>query len=89
MPFILSNWEKPRRQQNHLGLGSGVYEIVDDYDTDTYRAVYAVKLGQKIYVLHTFQKKSHRGRKTPQREINLIKRRFKQAQELAKKESLS
>ncbi|MCI5120304.1 MAG: hypothetical protein D3908_03750, partial [Candidatus Electrothrix sp. AUS4] len=26
--------------------------------TDTYRAVYAVKLGDNIYVLHTFKKKS-------------------------------
>lgn len=71
------------------GLGSGVYEIVDDHDTNTYRAVYAVKLGRKIYVLHAFQKKSPRGIKTSQRHVNLIKRRLKQAQELAKKESLS
>jgi phage-related protein len=81
--------ETPTSAKPFKGLGSGVYEVVDDYDTNTYRAIYAVKLGEKIYVLHAFQKKSPRGRKTSQRDINLIKRRFKQAQELAKKENIS
>lgn len=63
---------------------SGVFEIKSDYDRDTYRAVYAVKLGDEIYVLHCFQKKSTRGIKTPQKEIDLIRRRLKIAQELAK-----
>ena len=55
------------------GIGSGVWEIVARYDTDTYRAVYTVKIGEKIYVLHAFQKKSTRGIRTPKREIDLIK----------------
>ena len=38
------------------GVGSGVFEIRSDYRTDTYRAVYAVKLGERVYVLHCFQK---------------------------------
>lgn len=63
---------------------SGVFEIVSDYDKDTYRAVYAVKLGDEIYVLHCFQKKSTRGIKTPKKEIDLIRRRLKIAQDLAK-----
>ncbi len=63
------------------GVGSGVYEIVKRYDTDTYRAVYAVKIGEKVYVLHAFQKKSKRGIKTPQVDIDLIKQRYKDAQE--------
>lgn len=78
--------ETPTSAKLFRGVGSGVYEIVDDYDTNTYRAVYAVKIGEAIYILHCFQKKSRRGIKTPQRDINLIKRRFRQAQELAKKE---
>ena len=64
------------------GIGSGVFEIRADYRTNTYRAVYSVKIGNKIYVLHCFQKKSKRGIKTPQKEIDLIKRRLKIAQEL-------
>lgn len=63
---------------------SGVFEIVSDYDRDTYRAVYAVKLGDEIYVLHYFQKKSTRGIKTPKQEIDLIRRRLKIAEDLAK-----
>ena len=64
------------------GVGSGVFEIRSDYRTDTYRAVYAVKIGDRVYVLHCFQKKSKRGIKTPKKEVDLIKRRLKMAQEL-------
>lgn len=60
----------------------GVFEIVENFLSDTYRAVYAVKLGNKIYVLHCFQKKSTQGIKTPQKEINIIKSRLKIAQEI-------
>lgn len=61
------------------GVGSGVYEIVKRYDSDTYRAVYAVKIAETIYVLHAFQKKSKKGIKTPQADIELIKQRYKDA----------
>jgi phage-related protein len=64
---------------------SGVFEIVDNYDKDTYRVVYAVKLGEKIYVLHAFQKKSKTGIKTPKQDIDLIKQRLKAVKELEKK----
>ena len=64
------------------GVGSGVFEIRSDYRTDTYRAVYAVKIGERVYVLHCFEKKSKRGIKTPKKEVDLIKRRLKMAQEL-------
>jgi phage-related protein len=60
-------------------VGSAVYEIVKRYDTDTYRVVYAVKIGETIYVLHAFQKKSKQGIKTPQADIELIKQRYKDA----------
>ena len=64
------------------GVGSGVLEITARYDTNTYRAVYTVKLGENIYVLHAFQKKSTRGISTPKREIDLIKQRLKMAREM-------
>ena len=69
------------------GFGSGVFEIVEDYKSDTYRVVYAVQIGEAIYVLHAFQKKSTRGIKTPQREINLIRQRLKMAQEMENERS--
>ena len=62
---------------------SGVMEIRSNYERNTSRAVYATKIGDKIYVLHAFQKKSKKGIATPKKEINLIKRRLKRARELA------
>ena len=62
---------------------SGVMEIRSNYASNTYRTVYTTKIGDRIYVLHAFQKKSTRGIQTPQKEINLIKRRLQRAQELA------
>jgi len=49
---------------------------------DTFRAVYTVKFKGVIYVLHVFQKKSKSGIKTPKAEIDKIKVRLKQAEQL-------
>jgi phage-related protein len=64
--------------------GAKVLEIVSDYQTDTYRAVYTVKFDARVYVLHAFQKKSRKGIATSQSDIELIRRRLKQAEELHK-----
>ena len=61
--------------------GAGVLEIVDDFDGDTFRAVYTVRFSEAVYVLHAFQKKSKRGVATPKAEIDLIERRLKRARE--------
>jgi len=61
--------------------GSGVLEIVDDFDGDTYRAVYTVRFAKVVYVLHAFQKKSKRGVATPKSELDLIEQRLKRAGE--------
>lgn len=68
------------------GLGSGVFEIVERCNKDTYRLVYGVQIGEKIYVLHAFQKKSKQGIATPKQDIDLIKQRYKEAQEDARNE---
>lgn len=60
--------------------GAGVLEVVDDYDGDTYRAVYTVRFAGAVYVLHTFQKKSKSGIATPQSDIALIDKRLKDAE---------
>ena len=73
---------KHRNAKPLIGVGSGVFEIVARYDTNTYRAVYTVKIGESIYVLHVFQKKSTRGIRTSKREIDLIKQRLKIAREM-------
>ena len=76
----------PKDAKPFHGVGSGVFEIALAYETNAYRTVFAVQLGAKIYVLHAFQKKSKSGIKTPQKDIDRIKRRYKEAKELAKRE---
>jgi phage-related protein len=63
------------------GEGPGILEIVADHRGDTYRAFYTVKFEHAIYVLHAFQKKSPKGRKTPQTDVDLISRRIRMASE--------
>jgi len=64
------------------GFGdAAVLEIVDDFDGDTFRAVYTVRFAEVIYVLHAFQKKSRRGIATPKAELDLIEQRLKRARE--------
>ena len=65
------------------GLGSGVLEVVSDHRTGTFRAVYTVRLADRVFVLHAFQKKSRHWIATPQGDIDLIKRRLKQAIEIS------
>jgi phage-related protein len=62
------------------GQGPGVFELVEDHDRNTYRAVYAVRFSEVVYVLHAFQKKSPRGIRTPKLDVELIERRLKIAQ---------
>jgi phage-related protein len=63
------------------GEGPGVLEIVEDLRGDTYRAVYTVRFQDAVYVLHAFQKKSPRGIKTAQSDVELVARRLKRAAE--------
>jgi phage-related protein len=66
------------------GMGSGVFEIALPFKGDAFRVVYAVQLGEEIWVVHAFQKKSTKGIKTPRHEIDLIKDRFKRLKEMLK-----
>ena len=74
----------PKDAKPFHGVGSGVLEIAISYDTDAFRTVVAVQLENRIYVLHAFQKKSKQGRKTPKQDVDLIKKRYDDARELAK-----
>jgi len=78
--------EMPKDTKPMRGVGSGVFEIVTNFDTDTYRTVVAVKIGTNIYILHTFKKKSKKGIATPQQEITVIKQRLREAKEHARNE---
>ena len=63
---------------------SGVLEIRDNFDGDTYRAVYTVRFEGVLYVLHAFQKKSTSGISTPQRHIDLVRQRLRDAETIHK-----
>lgn len=64
--------------------GAGVVEIVRDHRGDTFRTIYTVRLAGVVYVLHAFQKKSKTGRETPKAEIDLIDRRLRDAERIAR-----
>ena len=85
--FIAQCGGMPDSAKPFKGFGNGVLEIVERYDTDTYRVVYAVQFQNAVYILHAFQKKSKQGIKTSQQDIKLIKQRFKQAQNDSKSQS--
>lgn len=74
----------PKDAKPFKGVGSGVFEIAIKYDKEAYRTVVAVQLGDYIYVLHAFQKKSKKGIKTPKEDIDLIKQRLSEAKKIAK-----
>ena len=72
----------PRDAKPFKGVGSGVIELALRYASGAYRVVTAVQLGQRVYVLHAFQKKSKKGIATPKRDVDLIRRRYAEGQEL-------
>ena len=75
--FVVQLGRTPDSSKPWRGLGSGVYELVEDHRGDTFRAVYTVRVGDAIHVLHAFQKKSKSGISTPQPDVNLIEKRLK------------
>ena len=73
--------EEPLSAKALKGFGGRtILELADDFEGDTYRAVYTVRFAGAIYVLHAFQKKSKRGIATPRHEIELIKSRLRDAE---------
>lgn len=80
--FLSQKGEKPLAAKPLKGFGgAGVLEIIENFLGGTYRAVYTVKFQKVVYVLHCFQKKSKRGIKTLQQDIELIKQRLRAAEE--------
>jgi phage-related protein len=67
----------PATAKGLAGLGSGVLEIIDDFDGDTYRAAVTIEFHDAVYVLHVFQKKSKRGIATPRQDMERIRIRLK------------
>ena len=66
--------------------GAGVVEIIKDFRGDTFRAIYTLRYSRTVYVLHAFQKKSRTGRETPRRDMELIKQRLREAEQIAQED---
>jgi phage-related protein len=75
--FVVQLGATPPSAKPWRGLGPGVFELIEDHRGDTYRAVYTVRIEDRVHVLHAFQKKSKTGIKTPKADIDLIERRLK------------
>tara|TARA_R100001143_G_scaffold59107_1_gene57524 strand:+ start:3683 stop:4030 length:348 start_codon:yes stop_codon:yes gene_type:complete len=75
--FVVQLGGTPHASKPWKGLGPGVYELVEDHRGDTFRAVYTVRVGDAVHVLHAFQKKSKSGIATPRPDVKLIEKRLK------------
>jgi len=82
--FEVQLGDHPASAKPLKGFGSGVLEIRDNFDGDTYRAVYTVRFAGVLYVLHAFQKKSSKGIATPQRHLDLVRQRLREAETIHK-----
>jgi phage-related protein len=78
--FLVQTGQHPPSAKPLKGLGSGTLELVENFDGDTYRAVYTIRFREVVYVLHAFKKKSKRGIGTPQTDIELMRRRLRDAE---------
>ena len=84
--FLAQSGQYPPSAKPLKGFGAGVVELIEDFDGDTYRAVYTVRLRSAVYVLHAFKKKSKHGIKTPAADVLLLRQRLKDAEALDKKD---
>ncbi|MFZ4067117.1 MAG: type II toxin-antitoxin system RelE/ParE family toxin [Phenylobacterium sp.] len=79
---IIADGGTPDLAKPLSGLGSGVWELAIRERGDAYRVVYALQLGDDVWVVHAFQKKSTKGISTPRHEIDLVRDRIKRLKEM-------
>jgi phage-related protein len=83
--YVAQRGGKHRDAKTLSGFGgAGVVEVVKDFRGDTFRAVYSVQYAGALYVLHAFQKKSKTGRETPKRDMELIRQRLREVEQITK-----
>lgn len=78
--WLVQNGETPGNASPFEGSsGNDIMKLVERFETDTYRCVYAAKFKHYLYILHVFKKKSTSGIRTPRKQIETVKERFKWA----------
>lgn len=78
---IAAEGGKSDKAKPFKGVDGGVFEIALRHRGDAFRTIYAVQIGEAIWVIHAFQKKSKSGIKTPHTEVDLICERVKRLKE--------
>ena len=81
---VAASGGKSTKAKPFKGVDAGVFEIAIQSRGDAFRAIYALKIGEDVWVVHAFQKKSKSGIKTPQVEIDIIRERLKRLREILK-----
>lgn len=79
---IAAEGGKSDKAKPFKGVEGGVFEIALKHRGDAFRTIYAVRIGEAIWVIHAFQKKSKSGIKTPQMDVDLIRDRLKRLKEI-------
>lgn len=77
--FLAQTGQHPPSAKPLKSFGSGVIELIENFDGDTYRAIYTVRFETAVYVLHSFKKKSKGGIKTPKGDIAMVRTRLRDA----------
>ena len=57
---------------------SAVVEVLEDHNSDTFRAVYTARFDDTVYVLHCFKKKSPKQSELPKRDKETIELRLRE-----------
>jgi phage-related protein len=78
--FLAQTGQHPPSAKPLKGIGGGIVELVESFDGDAYRTIYTVRFRRAVYVLHAFKKKSKQGIKTPQSDVDLMRRRLRDAE---------
>ena len=71
--FKVQQGKEPDDWKPIVTVGIGVNEIRVQDESGSYRVLYAAKFQEAVYVLHVFEKRSH---KTPKDNIQLAKARY-------------
>ncbi len=80
--YLAQNGELSPKSKILKGFGGGsVLEIVENFNKDTYRAVYTVKFKFAVYLLHVFKKKSKQSIATPKKDLELLRARLSRAEQ--------
>ncbi len=81
---VVAGGGAPKMAKAMTKLGAGVMELALAHDKEAYRVVYALKIGDDIWVVHAFQKKATKGIRTPTHEIDVVRERLKRLKEMLK-----